>query len=36
VAALPSHGRSRWFEPNHAHQTEEQVNGSALMHHQAP
>jgi hypothetical protein len=19
VAALPSHGRSRWFEPNHAH-----------------
>jgi hypothetical protein len=20
VAALPSHGRSRWFEPNHAHQ----------------
>ncbi|MFL6252803.1 MAG: endonuclease V, partial [Actinomycetes bacterium] len=27
-----SHGRSRWFEPNHAHQTGEQVNGSALMH----
>jgi hypothetical protein len=30
--AKSSHGRSRWFEPNHAHQTGEQVNGSALMH----
>ena len=31
---LTSHGRSRWFEPNHAHQTKQQVNGSApRLHH---
>ena len=35
VAALPSYSRSRWFEPNHAHQMKQQVNGSEPRHHHA-
>jgi hypothetical protein len=30
-----SHGRSRWFEPNHAHRASSQFSGSADRHDNA-